>query len=307
MNTLIGIDGSSGGFAAVQMAVRLLSPQEDRLALYYAPPDIRLRGASGTCREVIARASAALTQAVLDEGRAQLPEPFRATVHTIAGTRDPRQGITLAANAWHADWIVVGANRRRKVARLFLGSVARSVVHTSRVPVLVVRSPEGETPGEALRVLVAFDGSAGSHEAAGFLKRLIWPEKTVGRVMTVLPPSLAPEVSEWLARHGHDADIEALARTWTHEYEVDERRRRAELVEFCRQLPPPFQASEPIAFQGQPTEGILDTIESEKIGLVVLGSNYKRGIDRLLTGSTSDRVLSHARCSVLIVHEQPQP
>jgi len=307
MKVLIGIDGSKGGFAALRMATRLLSPATDRVALYYSPPDIRPLAASGISPEIVERANAALTKAVLDEGCSLLPDPLRESVHTIVGTKNPRQGINLAANAWPAELIVVGASAKRKFARLFLGSVARSVVHAATVPVLVVRSAEGEPPDGPMRVLVAFDGLGGIRQSAAVLKRLTWPEKTNGRVMTVVAPSLSPEVSEWLDRHARDADIGALARTWAREHEVDQLRSRDELVQFCRQLPPLFQESEPLLAEGQPAERILDTIDSEKTDLVVLGSNSKRAIDPLLLGSTSDRILSHAHCSVLIVPEQPQP
>ncbi|HVC92840.1 MAG TPA: universal stress protein, partial [Pirellulales bacterium] len=276
--------------------------------LYYSPPQIRLPTGAGANPEIVQRARAALTDAVVDEGRALLPEALRATVHTIVGTRDPRQGIVLAADGWLAELIVVGARARRKggFGMRFLGSVAKSVAHAASAPVLVVRS-DGETQPGPLRVLVAFDGLADSRQTAPFLKQLTWPEQTTGRVMTVVTPYLDPEYSDWLARHPWDSDAEALAATWAKEHQVEARRRRDDLIEFSGQLPQPFRHSEPIVTEGQPAERILETVEKEAIDLVVVGAKNRSVIDRLLMGSTSDTILSHAHCSVLIVRERPQP
>lgn len=50
------------------------------------------------------------------------------------------------AQAWPADLIVMGTHGRRGVSHLFMGSDAETVVRTSPVPVLLVRSAEGK-PG----------------------------------------------------------------------------------------------------------------------------------------------------------------
>jgi nucleotide-binding universal stress UspA family protein len=47
--------------------------------------------------------------------------------------------IVSAAEAEHADMIVVGSHGRGAVGRLFLGSVSEHVVRNAPCPVLVVR------------------------------------------------------------------------------------------------------------------------------------------------------------------------
>lgn len=54
---------------------------------------------------------------------------------------DPREAILAAAEAAGATLIVVGSHGRRGLSRALLGSVAETVVRTSRVPVAVVRTP----------------------------------------------------------------------------------------------------------------------------------------------------------------------
>jgi nucleotide-binding universal stress UspA family protein len=64
----------------------------------------------------------------------------------LVDSLDKRLGESVAhqAAAWKADLIVVGTHGRKKVARMFLGSGAESIIRLAPVPVLVVRSPEGE-------------------------------------------------------------------------------------------------------------------------------------------------------------------
>ena len=254
MKVLIGIDGSRGSFAAVRLASRLLSPTEDRVALYYSPPDIRLSARRGASPEIVERARAALTESVLQEGRAQLPEAMRARLETIVGTKNPRQGMILAADAWRAELIVVGATGKGKAARLFLGGVAKSVVHTATVPVLVVRAIDDAPSPRPLRVLLAFDGSAASRRAAPFLERFTWPEGAEGRVMTVVTPFLAGEVPEWLEHRTRAPDAEVMAQAWVREHEEEKRRKHDELAELSRLLPRPFQTSDVIVTEGHSAE-----------------------------------------------------
>jgi len=52
---------------------------------------------------------------------------------------DVGDGILAAADAEHADLIVVGSRGRSGVGRYLLGSVSDQIVHRARCPVLVVR------------------------------------------------------------------------------------------------------------------------------------------------------------------------
>jgi len=48
-------------------------------------------------------------------------------------------------------------------------------------------------------------------------------------------------------------------------------------------------------------EGILDTAKSEGADLVIMGSHGRHGIEKLLLGSVTQRVLSHSTTPVLVV------
>lgn len=307
MKVLIGVDGSAGGFAAVRLAGQLLSPQTDQVALYYTPPQIRVSAGSETAPEMAKRAQQAVADALFDEAHNELPPELAATVNVIVGTRNPRQGIVVAAEEWRADLIAIGARGSGPIAKLLLGSVADSVVRSSAIPVLVARPRPAERADSPLRVLLATDGSKASQQAAAVLQRFTWPPGTIGRAMTVIESLLVGTVPQWLEQKARDADSEAMAQAWIDEHEAEKREKQEELSRHCQQLPAPFQNSPPIVAEGHAAEQILQTIAVERADLVVLGAHGKGALGRLLIGSTSDKVLSQAPCSVLIVRERPKP
>jgi nucleotide-binding universal stress UspA family protein len=65
-------------------------------------------------------------------------------VESIVAQGDAPEAILDAARMHQADLIVIGTHGRRGLRRLFIGSVAESVVRRSDVPVAVVRSFAGE-------------------------------------------------------------------------------------------------------------------------------------------------------------------
>lgn len=78
-----------------------------------------------------------LAQALVERGRAAGID-----VSFLIWTGNPGDMIVEAAEAEHADMVLVGSHGRGAVGRLFLGSVSEHVVRNAPCPVLVVRPRE---------------------------------------------------------------------------------------------------------------------------------------------------------------------
>lgn len=306
MKVLIGIDGSTGSQAAIQQAAALLSPLQDEVCLYYSAPTVRLN-APGSDAALRDRAREALAEAVFTEVRKQLPAALGERVTTIVGRQNPAHGLLVAADEWRADLIVVGARGLGRLQRLLLGSVSRKVAEEATIPVLVARGAPDESIETPLRVLLCCDGSDASQHAADFIEKFDFPAGSTGQVITVVESVFAGEVPEWLEEQARESDEEAMAHVWAEEHEKQREVKETLMVDFCTHLPPMFHDSKPLVVEGLPAEQILASIRREKISLVVVGARGLSRWARLMIGSTSEKLLAHAPCSVLVVRQHERP
>lgn len=302
MKALIAVDGSSGSFEAVRQAGQLLDPSRDHVVFYYSPPSIKLD--TGTAEpEVLERARTALAAAVFDEAKLKLPEGLQARVETIVGKQSAKQGIVTAAEKSSADLIAVGARGLGPIERLLLGSVSQSVVHSAHVPVFVARPRPAERKQQPPRVLVACKSANEDAYLVEVLNGFHWPAGTQGFTISVAPSMFAGQVPKWLEQRARSAEVEAMAQAWVAEHDAEIQNKREEMATFQCRLPEPFRGNEPIVVEGHAADQILATINHEKIDLVVLAARTPSSVARLLMGSTSETVLTHAPCSVLVVRE----
>jgi nucleotide-binding universal stress UspA family protein len=309
MKVLVGVDGSSNSFAAVEFIGRLLAAERDELVLLFATPaisfdDERLDPA------IEERARAALSRTVLDAALERLPPAWqqRATKREVAGSASAR--LLEAIDEESADAVAVGFRGTSGIIEQFmLGSVSRAIVHSAKVPVLVVKSqaatdePAKQSPGPATRhlhVLVAYDDPQFAERSAALLKQFTWPPETRGWAMTVVRPMFITDLPDWV-KIERDPDVAAMAAAWEAEHQQHLQAARADLEKFRETLPACFKNEQPIIAQGRPAEEILVQVRELAIDLVAMGSRGRGSIKRLLLGSTSEQVLREAPCSVLIV------
>ena len=58
-----------------------------------------------------------------------------------------------------------------------------------------------------------------------------------------------------------------------------------------------------IVYQGNAPNCILSFAQEENIEIIVMGTHGRRGFDRLVLGSTTDRIMRRAGCPVLVVSD----
>src|SRR3954468_11444917 len=153
MKVLIGVDGSSNSFAAVEFVGRLLSAQRDELVLLFAAPAIAFED-DRLDPAVEQRARSALSRTVLEAALERLSEEWRgrAQQREVAGTASA--ALLDAIETEKADLVAVGVRGTSNLLETFmLGTVSRAIVHAAKIPALVVRSeaaseePVKQSPG----------------------------------------------------------------------------------------------------------------------------------------------------------------
>jgi nucleotide-binding universal stress UspA family protein len=299
MRVFIAVDGSDGSFEAIDQVAPLLRGDRDQLAIYCRPPQVRT---SGDQPHDAAHARSALAEAILAEADKRLPDDLRTQRESIVGEHDPRHEIVSAAEKWSADLIVMGARGLSLFQRLLLGSVSRAVVHQSKVPVWIARR---RPAGTKHSVLVTCERPSLAAAPARLLTQFDWPADTSFTLLTVCTSLVAGRVPEWLQNQPRSPDVEAMVRHWVREHDVEIENQHSQLQEVLRGSPQPLHGARAVVVEGDPANEILNAVAAEKHDLVVVGANRKRSIATAIFGSTSEAVIQHASCSVLVVPFTP--
>jgi nucleotide-binding universal stress UspA family protein len=255
--------------------------------------------------ETLGRVESSLVNAVFERSKEQLPHALRGHVVTIRGTQNAKHGLMAAAEEHQSDLIVVGSHGIRPLEWLRVGSVSRSVAQAASIPVLIARQGPSDDADRPFRVLVACDRTDLSEFAKRFIQRFTWPADTQGEVMTVYESYLG-EVPDWLQETiVRESGLPPGERF--EPFAEDKQRARQQVTQWTNDLPPSFRRSPPKILDGHPAHVIIEQLQSEPYDLVVVGARRQSVMGRMLLGSTSFAVLSHAPCSVLIIREHEQP
>jgi len=73
------------------------------------------------------------------------------------------------------------------------------------------------------------------------------------------------------------------------------------MQKFCRSRAKDFTNYETLIVAGIPYEEILKKADEEKVSLIILGTQGRKGIDHFLFGSTAERVVRNAKSPVMTV------
>jgi nucleotide-binding universal stress UspA family protein len=145
-----------------------------------------------------------------------------------------------------------------------------------------------------MKILLAVDGSPCSDVAVEEIARRPWPEGSSVKVLNAfeLPLPVAPE--GWALPPNYFDELDQAVRKQAQST-ID----RA--LEKLRTKLDKTITLEGEFFPGPPRAVILDEAESWGADLIVVGSHGYGRWERLLLGSVSQSVVSHAKCSVEVV------
>ena len=264
----------------------------------------------------------AATQRMLDQARLRTDDylsrvrtrlremGYSATATTLPG--GPVQAIMDWVAVDPDALVVMSTHGRGGIARWALGSVADKVLHAIPNPMLLVRgtaaNPSGETEPQA--ILVPLDGSTLSELSLEHAATMASALKT--RIVLMRVNSDAAAYRDYLgsetgsttaAPDSEWGPVEELIRT-----ELEDA--RGSLDRSARRLTGEFGfvndvVTLPVESRNV-ADAIADTAASER-AIVVMTTHGRSGINRLMLGSVSDRVVRHSDVPVLVVREVETP
>ena len=207
-------------------------------------------------------------------------------------TGDVASSIVQVAEEIDAAMIVVGPYRR-KLKNIFIGTTAERTIERSDRPVLMAN---GMPSGVYERTFLALDLDDASRSAVRAARALGVIEGTVVTAM-----------------HAFDAPAAGMMRramevpdAIDHYVAGEEAQARPKVEEFLAELDvrPELLLLRPI--EAVPAQSILACAEAENAELVVVGTNRRRGAERLLLRSVATEILRQADCDVLVVPADPR-
>ena len=306
MKVVVGIDGTERSYHALEFGSRLLSPKVDDITLYFSPPKLKLSTTSEIAPDLPEMAREALAKSVFAKATARLPDEFHAVVDSIIGHNKPSDGVLAAADEAHADLILIGAHGANRRLPLFVGGSSRKIAHRSQRPVLLVRE-EQQNARAGLKVLIACQDCGLLGETARILRDFSWPEGTEATLFHVVP-TIDEEHIEQLAEHAHPSVPNSAGLIEDYRSTIAKQRaeKLAELGSGREGLPSIVKNATPKVAQGHVVESIVKEVTHNAIDLVVVDARRLGRLGRLL-GSTTEGLLAHCPCSLLVIHQHDEP
>ena len=208
----------------------------------------------------------------------------------------------MTISLWKPDLVVVGSHGRSLPARFLLGSVSSELVHHAPCSVRVVRGP-AKTEGP-IRILIATDGSEQADTAVAHVARRSWPDGTRARVLAVME-TLVPALPELVpALEGQTFATEPAYRVIEAADEKERGRLGWTTQGDAERLQRSGLSVEAVVVEGDPRQAINAEASHWQADCIFVGARGLGTLDRLLLGSVSGAVVSHAHCAVEIVRHQ---
>jgi len=267
-NILVVTDGSEASRGATREAIRLAQRTDGNLFLMsvlMSNPEHE-----SMAKQLIEKEN---TDAVryLESIKASASEAGISSEFTVRHGIEIYQEIVDEAEKRQADLIVMGRRGLTGLERLMMGSNTAKVIGYAHCSVLVVPK---EAKIEGKKILLSVDGSRYSDTAA--------------------------TATLSIAKHLH-AEVIVISVVYSDHKE----KRHSEAVENVKRVETFMtQASINVSGQilsGNPGEAIVEEAKSKGVDLIVIGSHGRTGLDRMLMGSVSDRVIGYSDCAVLVV------
>jgi nucleotide-binding universal stress UspA family protein len=209
---------------------------------------------------------------------------------------DVRRAILEQADTLMADLLVIGSHGRSGFERFLLGSVTETVARKAPCPVMVVPAHangdrRGLVHGGKPRMLCAVDFSDASLGALEFALSLA--EESDADLTLLHSIEVPPELLEHIPVPP-DFNVD----------QVHAAARAGSLQRLRDLVPEPARTYchvETTVGEGAAYRRILQTAEEQRADLIVMGVHGRGGVELLLFGSNTARVIRAAHCPVLIV------
>ena len=207
---------------------------------------------------------------------------------------DVADALRRYAESHDVDIVVMATHGRGALARAVLGSVADALVQSSPCPVLLAR-PHGNLPREReaasiAHVLVPLDGTAESDTIVPWVADL---SAVTGARCTLMHVSHHSELLSGIA--APDALLDRAATQRSEDAEEAHLEHTAELFRARA-----GNVSTELLHARAPADAIIEYAGTHAVDLIAMATHARRGLARLMLGSTASTLLNKTRLPMLL-------
>jgi nucleotide-binding universal stress UspA family protein len=219
--------------------------------------------------------------------------------HETAGlkiVKSHERGVSAAteilayADKNNIDLIVMGTHGRRGLGHLFLGSVAEEVVRQAPCPVLTIREREEPlTPGAVHSILAPVDFSEHSQKAVAYAKRLAASYEARLQLLHVVEQMVHPSFYAVGKTSILDLAPDVMSKS------------KVEMERMLQDAGGPELSADLEVIEGLASRDIVKFAKEHQSDLIVIATHGLTGIEHLLLGSITEKVVRLAPCPVFTV------
>lgn len=291
---LVPTDGSDHADRAARHAVALAAAFEAEVHALYVVDLQRAAGsfsAGGVSGEFVDRLEAEAERAVEAVADRAHSGGSASAVETTVIQGDTESAILAYADETDADLIAMGTGGRRGLRRFVTGDVTEYVLRTATRPVLTAHATDEAAVTDYDDVLLPTDGSEAAKTAIDHALAVAESfDATIHAVSVVDVGAVAVGTD---AMRGTDF-VDRLAEQGQRETEA--------VAAHAAERDPALEVVTEVR-KGSPGASIVEYVDEAGIDLVAMGTRGQSGLDRLLLGSTTDRVVR--RSPVPVFATQP--
>lgn len=279
---LVPLDGSAFAEAALPLALELSrrTGADIRLVTVLEPvTSYAYEGWEGAAQDWTQRYLEDVLERIEDDAEGEVDHVVR-NGHTV-------DTLQQEAEDWGADLVVMASHGRGALSRLWLGSVADGFIRQTNLPLLVVRPEEkAERPDDFSHsfrtILVPLDGSELSETAlehAIEFGELFGATYHLTRVVSY-PVDLASPYLPHTTQMNREVveDAKRSAATYLENRAASLRERDLDVTTS-------------VVTDPQPGRGVIAEVDEAKADMVAMSTHGRRGLSRVMLGSTADKVL----------------
>lgn len=279
-NILLGLDFSKSSQNTLESAITLAKTFESKITPIHVFPH-------EFANEKVEKLFKETTSEKLSKSIQLIKENNIETGEALIRKGSPVEAISKATSLTHSSILVIGAGDTSEIDNFKLGTTTTRIIQKSEKPVFVIKE---NIPLNIKKIICPVDFSSTSKRA--LTNAIIIAKKFKAKLDIISVCEI--ENSSWILS-AEALETENLARIEKH---------TKKFQEFLKDFQLGGLDWKQETLKGNPAQEILTAISKNQADLLVIGTSGKTGLNKLIIGSVTEKVIREVPCSFLTLKSE---